>query len=349
MNRSRTQHVAAAIVAVLLALAGLAVALTGGDDTSPGPDTPQPTPAIPAAVAVDGPDRNLKPDTVLQLDREAREVARNATTTPERHDLSPRGELRGQDTTRTVNPNTVGPLATPSFPGCRTRMLPANVSRRVTGVRAIGWHYTAGLNRPGLSDMNGLTAYASSPAAGVSWHFLIDAEGHCYYSVPLSLKAWTIGNLNSQTVNIEVIQTGRERTYPAGSAGAKKVRQVALRLHRIYGLPVRVGSVSNCNVTRSGSITHWMGGACAGNHGDIRPYSLAALVASWRRAVKPPPSKKAIAKCKTLTRVRRLEAKHPPGPAPTASQRRTAQAYKRQLAGDYRCRTVRGRMALDRR
>lgn len=234
-------------------------------------------PAVPVAIAVDGPDQNVAPDTPLILDREAREVMQNAQATPERFDLA--GDLRGTDESGPVAEVT-GPLATPNFPGCTTRMLPTNWSARtvsISQVDGIGVHYTAGGNRPGLSDMNGLTGYASSPVAGVSWHFLIDEEGHCYYQVPLGSKAWTIGNLNSQTVNIEVIGRGNEPSFPAASAGQKKLSQVISRLGKKLDIPMRLGAVSNCTVTKSGVITHWMGGACAGGHHDIRPYSIQTI------------------------------------------------------------------------
>jgi hypothetical protein len=229
---------------------------------------------VPASIAVDGPDKNVTPDTVLPLDVEARNLIRRAAKAPEKFDIA--GGLRGDDSTPVAVHE--GPLATPNFPGCTTRILPTNWSNRNGTVKAVGLHYTAGGNIAGLSDMNGLTGFASSPSAGVSWHFLIDAEGHCYYSVPLNKKAWTIGNLNSETVNIEVIGRGNEPSYPASKAGLNKLASVVRRLAQIYNFPVRVGAVQSCRVTRSGVITHWQGGGCAGGHVDIKPYDLVKVV-----------------------------------------------------------------------
>ena len=298
MPRTRLMRVLALLAAIALTLtAGGTIALTIDSD---GNVTVEPKPSqipAPAAVAVDGPDRDADPDTALELDREAREVYQNATATPERFDLA--GDLRGDDSAPVGQHE--GPLATPSFPGCRTRILPTNWSNRTAAVRAIGLHYTAGANRTGTPDMDGLTAYASSPIAGVSWHFLIDAEGHCYYSVPLGKKAWTIGNLNSATVNIEVIGTGREQRYPASSAGARKLAQVVQRLGRIYDIPMRLGAVSNCTVTRPGIITHWQGGACSGGHHDIRPYDIVGVVQQIRNAPQPTPdTRRERAACSSL-------------------------------------------------
>lgn len=266
------------VTAVIVAGITLGAELTD-EDTPEAPAIQDPVPKsdipVPIATAVDGPDRDTRPDDPIILDTEAREIVRNAVETPEAFDLG--GGLRGTDSTPVGQYD--GPLATPSWPGCETHFLPTNWSNRTSRVRAIGLHYTAGANRVGKSDMNGLTTYASSPSAGVSWHFLIDAEGHCYYSVHVSKKAWTIGNLNSQTVNIEVIGTGREQSYPAASAGARKLHSVVKRIARIYNIPLRVGSTDGrCNVTRPGIITHWQGGPCSGGHHDIRPYDIYSVV-----------------------------------------------------------------------
>jgi hypothetical protein len=264
------------ILCVLAAGGAIGMLIDGDGNVRTVTEPPAP-PAVPAVVGVDGADRDHAPDDPITLDREAREVVQLVQRTPDRFDLA--GDLRGED--RTPVARYDGPLATPRFPGCETRFLPTNWSNRTVAmsrVDGIGLHYTAGGNRPGKSDMDGLTAFASSPSAGVSWHFLIDAEGHCYYSVPLAKKAWTIGNLNSQTVNIEVIGRGNESSYPAAAAGASKLRQVVQRLGRVLDIPIRVGAVSNCTVTRPGVITHWQGGPCSGGHHDIRPYDLVRVV-----------------------------------------------------------------------
>jgi hypothetical protein len=302
---SRVLGVLFAALVLLVGGAGIGAAIDDDGDGRPdrylGPVIKKQDVPAPAAVAVDGPDRDAEPDTALELDREAREVVQNATQTPERFDVS--GGLRGDDERGPVAKHE-GPLATPTFPGCATRILPTNWSSRtvpMSRVDGIGLHYTAGGNRPGLSDMNGLTAFASSPVAGVSWHFLIDAEGNCYYQTPLGKKAWTIGNLNSQTVNIEVIGRGNEPNYPAESAGARKLAQVVQRLGRILNIPMKVGAVSNCTVTRPGIITHWQGGTCAGAHHDIRPYNIVAVTASIRATGSGIPDTPAeVAACKSV-------------------------------------------------
>lgn len=310
-----------AVVAALVVIAIIGAAVSGGGDGDRTVKVRFGKTVVPSAVAVDGPDRNAKPDRPLELDREARALVRRAARAPGNLDLA--GDLRGAD--RTPVAEHEGPLATPNFPGCRTRILPTNWSNRVSSVRAVAWHYTAGGNLPGLADMNGLTGYASSPSAGVSWHFLIDAEGHCYYSVPLGKKAWTIGNLNSQTVNIEVVGRGNEPAYPANVAGRRKLFAVTRRIGRIYGIPMRWGSTDGrCNVARPGIITHWQGGPCSGGHHDIRPYSISRLAA---QVGGPLITKAQRRRCAELNRLRR-KAKRP-GVTLSRRQRARGRAIRR--------------------
>jgi hypothetical protein len=274
---SRAAAILAALITMIAAGFGLGIAVDDNGDGQPDRYIVKVAPPalVTAAVGVDGPDRDAKPDTALKLDRPAREIVQRVTANPAGFDFA--GNLRGPDNTPVAEND--GPLATPNFPGCTTRILPTNWSNRTASVRAIALHYTAGANAPGLADMNGLTGFASSPAAGVSWHFLIDAEGHCYYQVPLEKKAWAIASLNSQTVNIEVIGTGKEATYPASPAGAAKLRDVVRRIASIYKLPLRLGATDgHCNVTVTGIITHWMGGLCSGGHVDIKPFDITAVV-----------------------------------------------------------------------
>jgi hypothetical protein len=97
--------------------------------------------------------------------------------------------------------------------------------------------------------------------------------------VPVAAKAWTIAALNSQTVNIEAVSFGNEGgLYAGGGRGAAKVARVVGRIARLFGIPLRLGAVSNCVVTRTGIITHWMGGPCSGGHSDIRPWVIRRVV-----------------------------------------------------------------------
>jgi hypothetical protein len=270
------------IASILLLLAagagGAGIAATVDDDPTVvrvGPTGPTGPVPVPAVIGVDtAADRDVVADQTIRLTKDAREVAQTLAADPARFDLDSDG-LRGQVTGPIAQ--APGPLATPHVPGCKTRILPTNWSARNEGVEGFGMHYTAGPNRPGYADMDGYTAYASSPSAGVSWHFLIDAEGHCYYSVPIGQKAWTIGGLNSDLVNVENIGTGHEPAYLTPAA-LRKNAIVIRYVSKVYGFPVALGSVSNCEVIRPGIVTHWMGGVCAGGHVDIKPYDIAQVV-----------------------------------------------------------------------
>jgi hypothetical protein len=237
-----SRRLLAAIAAVLIATAGLVAVIAGGDGP-PAPPTATPSPhRAPAPSA---------------------EFAHS---------------LRGND------PEPIGSGAPPGgrlapWPGCGRHPVPS-FSARTAPVRGIALHITVSRNRPGRDDMNSLTAYASNPANGVSWHFLIDNEGHCYYSVPITAKAWTIAALNSQTVNLEIISFGDEGGwYAGGGAGFAKVRRVVRRIAQLEHIPLRHGATDgHCNITRAGIIAHWEGGLCAGGHNDIHPWNIVRVV-----------------------------------------------------------------------
>lgn len=272
LSRFVSRKTLAALAAFLVVLAGGGTLLLTAE-----PDDKTVPPAT-VTVAVDGPDADRKADDKILVGERGQAVLEDAKAAPERFDLS--GDLRGLDDAPAGVPTPGLPLAAQEWPGCSTRFLPTNFSsRRGQKITGFGLHFTAGGNLAGLADMNGLTAFASRASAGVSWHFLIDREGHCYYNVPAAEKAWTIGNLNGQTLNVEVIGRGNEPDY-AGTAGMRKLGEVVRRAARIYGFPVRLGAVDgNCRITRPGIITHWMGGSCAGGHADIRPYEIEKVIA----------------------------------------------------------------------
>jgi hypothetical protein len=260
---------------VLVAVAatfGLTIVVVDDDGDGPPDRVIIERPVAPPATAVDGPDADTKRDDALPLNADAQDVALEVTEAPDEFDFA--DDLRGRDPTAAGVVD--GPLASQQWPGCRTSFVRA-FSGRVTGIRAIALHYTAGPNRAGWADLDGLTAFSNNIGNQVSWHFGIDREGHCSYNVPTTQKAWTISGLNSQTVNIEVVGTGRDPDYVG--AGFAKLRAVVRRIGRIHRIPIRLGATDGrCNVTRTGVVTHWMGGPCSGGHIDIRPYDVNAVI-----------------------------------------------------------------------
>jgi hypothetical protein len=261
-----------------LALAGgLTIGVTVSDDSGHTIRirVPVVAPPAPAAVSVDSADPDTARDDTLTLSPAARAVYRSAPT------IAPDvvGNMRGADPTAAGVVR--GPLAAQEWPGCKTAFVRA-FSQRTSPIRAIALHFTAGPNITGWGDVDGLTGFSNNTANQVSWHFAIDREGHCAYNVPIQQKAWTIAGLNSQTVNLEIVGTGHDVNY--AGAGLKKVAAVVGRIGRIEHIPLSLGATDgNCNVTRRGIITHWMGGPCSGGHVDIRPYSITGVIGQIRR------------------------------------------------------------------
>lgn len=276
---------AAAIVTVATALAALGV--IGIHTGERGTDTvtvPEPIAAVPQAVAVDT-TGDADPDKIVELDQEAREVAADLVESDD-HDLAIEdgADLRGDDESGPVAVPRP-PLAADSIDGCRTRFLTTNWSYRTVSQSEVKWfplHYTAGRDIPGSrSDVDGLTSYGNNPSARVSWHFNMDKDGNCDYNVPLRYKAWTFGDANSRSINVEVAGSG-EAPY-LRPAGYRKLRSIIRQVRKAYPqIRVRVGSVSGCTSGRSGIVTHWQGGACSGGHTDIRPHDLGEVVSKLR-------------------------------------------------------------------
>lgn len=173
----------------------------------------------------------------------------------------------------------VSPLAAPSQPGCRSQFVGNHSSRRGVRPRVIVLHYTVSRNIPGWGDVDALTAYSASPASGVSWHYNIDQEGHCAYTVKESDKAWTQAGFNSLAIGIEVVNTGKDPSY-AGTAGLAKLARVISDSAGRWEIPLQAGAVSGCTVTRAGIVDHNTLGACGGGHVDITPYRTSTVIAA---------------------------------------------------------------------
>lgn len=197
----------------------------------------------------------------------------------------------------TTGPNTTPltqTLATPSQPGCKSKFNTNNFSSR-NGARlgVATLHYTASPNIPGWADVLGNAAYLNNPRVMASANFINDSEGHCVYTVPTSLKAWTNGNGNLWSWSIEQINSGTERVFTA-RAGLRSLARILYTQNKAYGIPNRRGRVdSHCNILRTGIVEHNDWGACGGNHFDIKKanctktrsrcgYSVARVVAATR-------------------------------------------------------------------
>ena len=168
--------------------------------------------------------------------------------------------------------------ASAGFAGCRTSFVNNQSSRRGVRPTVQVLHYTVSPNRPGWSDVNGITAFFNRSSSQASSHFIIDAEGNCAYIVPIEAKAWTQGGGNPYAVSYEIIATGREKSY-LGTAGYARLRSVMAQVSKRTGIPMRRGQIRGCAPSKSGNVQHADGGTCWGGHHDIGPFSLAAVLA----------------------------------------------------------------------
>lgn len=189
--------------------------------------------------------------------------------------------------------DTLAPLpvagAALSVPGCRTMFIHSFSSRH--GVRPVQFwlHYTASSNVKGWGDVLSIVHYFTTVQA--SSHFVIDREGNCAYIVPIEQKAWTQMSANAFGINFEIIDNGHERGY-LEPAGYKKLGSVLRYLSRVVHIPLRKGAVAGCSPTRTGIVTHWMGGLCSGGHVDLKPFSIDGEIARLLAASKPKPKPK---------------------------------------------------------
>jgi hypothetical protein len=201
-----------------------------------------------------------------------------------RADLADNAEEQKKNRATTEALPTAG--ASGGVPGCKTAFVRNQSSRRGVRPTVQVLHYTVSPNRRGWSDVNGIVAFFNRSSSQASSHFVIDAEGHCAYIVPIEAKAWTQAGGNPWAVSYEIIATGREPAY-LGLAGFAKLRTVMTWVKGRTGIPLRAGRVSGCSPSRSGVVQHAHGGSCWGGHHDIGPFSFAAILTTVTRGVKP--------------------------------------------------------------
>jgi peptidoglycan hydrolase-like protein with peptidoglycan-binding domain len=194
-----------------------------------------------------------------------------------------------------------------SVPGCRTMFIHSYSSRHGVRPTQFWLHYTASPNITGWGDVLSIVHYFTTVEA--SSHFVLDREGHCAYIVPIEQKAWTQMAANAFGINFEIIDTGREKTY-LDPAGETKLRAVLHYLSRVTGIPLRKGAVAGCSPTRSGIVTHWMGGLCSGGHVDLKPFDItheiAKLVGTTTPASTTAPATLPLLACTATNLQRRL-------------------------------------------
>lgn len=245
-NRAVQRSAAALLLAILAVLVG--PGLVGGDNPPAAPAA-APTPLLtvtagrsswgdpaPAATPVAG-ESNLKEPGDVDL-----------------------GTLRGAPPADSSD----------TLPGCTSRFNTHNFSARTLPVSEIAVHYTVSPNTPGWGDVLGVAAGLNDPARQASADVIIDAEGHCLYTVPLRYKAWTEVGGNGFSASIEFVATGAEGKLSARALA--RGGQVIAAIARRYGIKVQLGDVTGCHPNREGVDDHAMYGACGGGHYDMRPF-----------------------------------------------------------------------------
>lgn len=264
----RDSRVRAVIAVVVALLSGVTVTVIIDTDSDGAPDH---TVTIPAPAPV-GP--TAPPPS------EASGAAESVLERAEQNDLGDHAGARTEPFEVTAPPGPSVPeqttLASPQQDGCRTSLVRNYSSRGGVSPRLFVLHYTVSPNRPGRSDVDGITAYFNGPGSQASSHYVIDNEGHCNLIVPESMKAWTQGAFNPVSISSEQINTGSEASY-AGTAGLAKLAQVVSDSTARWNIPLRVGKTVGCTVVKAGVVDHDSLG-CGNNHTDIKPYSTAQVV-----------------------------------------------------------------------
>lgn len=173
----------------------------------------------------------------------------------------------------TTGPNHPVPLATPE-PATITSLVQNYSSRNGARPALLVVHDTESPNTPGsLAGAWAIRAWFNNPASQASSNFTTDCAGNTILMVPDTAKAWTQAGFNSWAISDELIghasQTRAEwlKCDTQLRAAAKLFAAEASK----WGIPVQLGAVSGCTITRAGIVDHKMLGACGGGHHDNGP------------------------------------------------------------------------------
>lgn len=274
----------AALFSILLTIAVTVVVTTGTDENG--------KPRRTVTIRVDGRDRDRQADDKLTVPVAAVRAASDAADHGGQRDETPAGapaaeldaaQAQQERLAQTDQLPIVQPDAAPSQRGCLSRFVQNYSSRRGVRPRVFVLHYTVSPNRPGRSDVDGITALFNQPAFAASSHYVIDADGNCNYIVRESDKSWTEAAGNPVSVSVEIINTGREGRLLA-PAGYAKLGRVIADFSKRWDVPIQAGKVSGCRVIRPGIVTHQDFGLCGGGHVDISPYRADDVIAAAKAA-----------------------------------------------------------------
>lgn len=282
--RRRRELALAALVSAAIILLGIVLGVLLGGDQGRGP-----APARPATVTVrptTGPPIVAKAATVAKaraqaVDGQAAPTGEAEVKGGKAEALTPAARARldrqaRAGTSGSDSPTPIAQGASFSQEGCRTIPV-ANYSSRGSSRPGLGVaHYTVSKNRPGWGDVLAIVGLFNNPRFQASSNYVIDAEGHCAYIVSEAGKAWTQGGMNpASACSIEQIGDASDNGYRG--PGLAKAALVFRACFRRWGIPIRLGATSGCNITRTGLVDHKELG-CGNDHTDISPYSVATIL-----------------------------------------------------------------------
>lgn len=151
-----------------------------------------------------------------------------------------------------------------------------NQSARSGPIQAIVLHSTESHNRPGTSDLEGVSSWLCNPSAQASAHVVVDADGLSARLVGDDKKAWHCAAYNSATLGIEQVgfaAQGKAAWLRDGRELEETARWIA-HFSKKHNIPIRPGKVGQGQVTRSGVLTHAQLGVEGGGHHDPGDYPL---------------------------------------------------------------------------
>lgn len=161
-----------------------------------------------------------------------------------------------------------------------TRWSPNYSSRSGARPTLIVIHVTAGHNRPGIGDLQGLGAWFATKASQVSSHVATDNEGNSARFVHDSDKAWHVAAYNRMSLGLEQVAPG-DGTEITRDMYRETARWVA-RWSKMYGIPIRKAVVSDGSVVKAGVIRHSELGSLGGGHSDPGEYDMHAMLSLAR-------------------------------------------------------------------
>lgn len=162
----------------------------------------------------------------------------------------------------------VHPLATPE-PKWIVRHVRNYSSRYGAKPLLLVAHDTESPNVRGTQDVLAIVSWFDNVNSQASSNYTTDAEGNTVEMVPDTAKAWTQAYFNPYAISDEMIGHASQTAWPETQLRA--VAQIFAREAKRWGIPIQLGAVRGCTITRAGIVDHLMLGACGGGHHDNGP------------------------------------------------------------------------------